>query len=192
MAEDNHAMSGESRSTHRFTTEDVGGDVLNEGDRISKNLVARTPGQLGETIKPVHPEGNEPPKTQFVAVTEIDRYDDVHSAILLDPDAEMFVRASRHGNNQAMTQAEADWTVREIGSKITVKDADVDNWGESEPAENDIDWMQEWIDVVFGDIRAGYLQEYADRRSLNGTTLTMNDELAGHKGTAKIKLEGGQ
>jgi len=177
----------DERSTERFT-DDVRGDELIEGDRISTDLVARVPGQYGETIRPHHPEGDEPPVTQLVAITEIDRYDDVHSAILLDPETEMFIRASRHDRNQAMTQTEADWSVREVGTDITVTDATVENWGDVEPMDDDIEFVQEWVDVVFGDIQSGHLDEYDDRRSLSGSLLALHDERGGHKATATVEL----
>ena len=185
MAEDNDATT---RSTTRFT-DSVSGDELIEGDRISKHLVARTPGQLGQPTKPAHPEGDSPPQTQLLAVTEIDRYDDTHSALLLDPETETWIRASRHNSSSAWSQKEEDWKVRELGTEINVTDATVEDWGESEPVESDRDWMGEWIDMVFGDIQAGHFDEYSDRRTLSGSTLHMHDEMGGHKGYATIKLD---
>jgi len=189
MAQNIATADGGRTDTNRFT-DDVSGDELIEGDRISKSLVARVPGQLGEATQPHHPEGDEPPVTQLVAVTEIDRYDDVHSALLLDPETETFARASRHADSQAWNQKEADWTVREVGTEIDVTDATVDDWGDGDPADDDQAFVQEWVDIVFGDIRAGHLDEYDDRRSLSGTTLALHDEWSGRKATATISLEG--
>jgi hypothetical protein len=174
--------------TQRFS-DDVDSTELIEGDRISRDLVARVPEQLGDSIRPTAPESDETaPKTRLVAVTAIRDMEDSHSALLVDPDAGIIIRAGRIDRNSAMTQAEADWTVREVGdsvtvdgvSELTVSDGD-------DPVEDAQAYVGEWAELLFGDAASGHF-DYDDERSLSGSTLTMED-FDGRKAVATISLE---
>lgn len=160
-----------------------GTDVI-KGDRISKALVAKVPGQLGQRINP-HEDG---PETQLVAVTEIHNYDDVHSALLLDPDTETWIRASRHDSQQAWSQAEADWTVKAVGNEIVVTDGDVDERPDDEQDVPESQYMKDWVDILFDELRGGHF-DISDERKLNGTGLKLYDPYGGRKGYATIELE---
>lgn len=183
------ATSENDRTETKRFTNSVSGDDLIEGDRISKDLVARVPGQLGERVRPAAPEADEkPPQTQLVAVTQIDRYDDVHQAILVDTDTETFIRASRHGSNQAWTQKEADWTVHAVGADITVTDAEIDELGSADEPEDVTEYVQGWIDVLFSDMAAGHF-DYNEERSLSGSTLELYEPYDSLRVYATVTLE---
>lgn len=178
-----------SDSTKRFKGgEQFDATELTEGDRIAPKLVARAPGQLGNPIQPSQPGRDPEPTTKLVAATAINTMDDVHTAILVDGETGTMVRASRHDSNQAWSQKEADWKVRDVGTKAVVEDvheltlADSDN-----PTDDDSAYIQEWANVVLGDMAAGYF-DYADDIKMNGRTLTLSD-FDGRKGVATISLE---
>jgi hypothetical protein len=169
-------------------TDDVSIDDLTEGDRIAAELVAKVPEQLGEAIQPVAPEAPAAPKTQLVAITAIDRYDDSHTAILADPDSETMIRATRLSNSQAMTQAEADWTVRAIGTTISVDEVyELDIADTDDPVDDAVDYVASWADILFDDLRAGHF-DYSDERAIDGSTLTLRD-FDGRRAVADITLE---
>ncbi len=189
-----HVMARNTTSDDRSTkrhTDSVDATNLIEGDRIARQLVATAPGQLGQRISSGLPDA---PKTQLLAVTEQRDMDDSHAALLLDPETETWIRATRIERNQAMTQAEADWTVREIGTDINVTDVDLRATA-NEDAPEDIDdpaeWVQSWVDVLFGDIAAGHFDDYDDRRRMDSAhTLRLEDEYSGALAYAEIELAG--
>lgn len=168
-------------------TEQLYPTELDEGDRIDPKLVARHPDQLGDPIRrATDPHEEEYPPTVLVTVTEIYRYDDVHSAILVDPETGTMVRASRHDSQQAWTRKEADWTVREVGTDIRVVDADVRKRPDSEKDETEMEYMETWVDVLFNDPAAGYF-DYSDERKLEGRTVHLRG-FDGREGFATIEL----
>jgi len=183
------SADGGRTETKRFDDdEQFDATDLIEGDRIDPSLAARTPGQLGQTIKPSHPESDPQPTTKLVTVTQMNTLDDVHTAILVDGETGTMVRASRHDSSSAWNQKEADWKVRDVGTKVVVEDvheltlADNDNAVDDEAA-----YIQEWANVVLGDMAAGHF-EYQDDGKMNGRTLTLSDH-DGRKGMATITLK---
>ena len=180
--------AAEGRTDTKRFDEDVSGDELIEGDRIDKRLVARTMGQLGQQIKPSHPEGEPEPKTQLVAITEINRMDDVHSALLADTETGTIIRASRHDSSSAWSQKEADWKVHDIGTEAVVEEVHELQLGDSdEPVDDEKKYVSGWIDIVIGDAAVGY-DDYEDERKLDGRTLIISD-FDGRKAIATISLD---
>lgn len=179
----------ERTETKRFDDdEQFDASSLIEGDRIDPSLVARTPEQLGETIKPAHPEGDQPPKTRLVTASILNGMDDTHSAILVDGDSGLMVRAHRHDSSQAWSQKEADWKVSDVGEKVVVDDVHELTVADNDtPVEDDAKYIQEWANVVLGDMASGYF-DYVDEVKMSGSTLTLSDH-DGRKGMATISLE---
>lgn len=186
-------VKNETTDDSRTETKRFEGDVsaadLIEGDRIDKRLVARHPDQLGAPIRSAPPEADEEnPDAQFVVVTGINRMNDVHSALLFDPDTETFLRASRHDSQQAWTQAEDDWKVRETGTKVVVDEVHDLERPEQEQDEDAHEYVQGWVEILFDEIRySGGDPDLQDERELDGTTLKLNDH-DGRKTLATITL----
>lgn len=190
MAQNGSTTADESTrtDTKRFADAVDTADLI-EGDRIDKRLVARHPDQLGKPIRKTMPDEVDWPNTQLVVVTPIDRMDDVHSALLFDPETELFVRASRHGSNSAWTQAEADWTVRDVGQEIVVDEVHDLERPEDEQDQDADDYAQEWVEILFDDVRySGGDTDMHDERELDGSTLALED-YDGRKLLASISIE---
>lgn len=181
--------AAEKRTDTKRFDEDVSGDDLIEGDRIDKRLVARTFGQLGNQIKPSHPESEPEPKTQLVAITAINSMDDTHTALLADTDTGTIIRASRHDSQSAWSQKEEDWKVREVGTSISVDEVHELELPEGDDMpDGEMEWVQEWADIVIVDLANGY-NDYNDERSLSGrSTLKLRDG-DGREALATISLE---
>lgn len=173
----------ERTETKRFS-DDVDASDLIEGDRIDKRLVARTPGQLGQPIT----SQQGAPDTQLVAITQLSGMDDVHSAILADPETGIMVRAGRHASSQAWSQKEADWKVRAIGTKIAVEEVhELELSSNDDPVDDDREYAEEWAEIVLGDAASGH-NDYNDERELDGRTLRLED-IDGRRALATIKLD---
>lgn len=186
MSKDSQPAKGR-KETQRFTN-DVRASDLIEGDRVSRDLVAKHPDQLGDPIRQQALYEDEPlPETQLVVATEIKRYHDVYSAILVDVEEGKFIRASRHDRQQAMTQAEADWGVREIGSKVVVDEVGELERPEGERDEREKEYVQTWVEILFDEFAAGHFDLH-DERYLIGTTLMLRD-FDGRKCSCDIHLE---
>lgn len=179
------------RTDNKRFTDAFNGEELIEGDRISKELVARNIGQYGERIAAHPPEADDedkPAKTQLVTATAISTMDDVHSALLVDPDTGIIVRAGRHDSNSAWSQKEADWTVYEVGTHVSVDEVkELTVPDNAEPVDDDHEWVQGWVDILFDDLRNGHF-DYDDERSLGGSTLKLRD-YDGRMARASISLE---
>jgi len=158
---------------------------LTVGDRIDTALVARTMDALG-TRQSADPEANQ---TQLAEATITNGMDDVHTAILVDGETGVMVRASRHDSQSAWSQKEADWKVREIGTKVSVTDATVaqdgdDEWTEAK-AESD---AEGWANVVLQD-RAHGSTDYNDELTLESrASLTLYEPYGSTKVHATIEL----
>jgi hypothetical protein len=186
MAQNATADDDAQRETTRFD-EDVSGDGLIEGDRIATELVARHADQLGSPIQ-YDPHGDLP-DAQLVMVTAIRSLDDVHSAILLDPEAETFVRATRHDSQQAWSQKEADWTVRGAGTTVAVDEVHDLERPDDEADEPEQQYVQTWAEILFDDVRyTDGDRDTHDEMELDGTTLKLRDH-DGRKALATISLE---
>jgi hypothetical protein len=180
-------MNTERNQTKRFTNI-VSGDDLIVGDQIDTKLVARTFGQLGEQLYPSHPNEEPEPKTQLVQITQTNDMDDVHRALLADPETGTIIRAARHDSQSAWSQQEADWTVYDIGTAITIDDV---SELKVPPRDNeDIDemkYVQDWVDIVIQDPANGY-NDYNDERLIIGDVIKLRD-VDGRKAYASYSLE---
>jgi len=178
----------DSRTESKRHTGAFDGKDLIEGDRISPDLVAKTEGQYGQAIKPTHPEGETAPKTQLVAITDINGMSDVHSAILADPESGVMVRASCHDSQSAWSQKERDWKVHAVGTTPSITDvSELEVTDNDTPVENDVKWVQGWADVVLMDKANGHFG-YSDEVSISGTTISFRD-IEGRRATASYTLE---
>jgi hypothetical protein len=179
-----NATDADARTDSKRFTDGVDATELIEGDRIAPQLVARTLGQLGDRRS----AREDAPDTQLVAITIIDTMQDVYSALLADPETGTIVRAGRHDSQSAWTQQEADWTVREVGTRVVVEDVHelrlADNDG---PVDDDREWVQDWVEVVIGDKASGH-DDYSDELELDSSTLTLQDADR-RKAVATISLE---
>jgi hypothetical protein len=186
MAQNATADDDAQRETERFD-ENVSGDELIEGDRIATELVAHHVDQLGSAIQ-YDPHGDLP-DAQLIRVTATRSLDDVHSAILLDPETETLVRASRHDSQQAWSQKEADWTVRGVGTTVAVEEVHDLERPDNETDETEQQYVQTWAEILFDDVRVtGGDRDTHDEMELDGTTLKLRDH-DGRKALATISLE---
>jgi len=185
----NTATDDGRAETKRFDTEVIADDLI-EGDRIEPKLVAQHPDQLGAPLRRTPPEADEKnPAAQLVTVTALNTMDDVHSAILFDPETEMFLRAGRHDSQQAWNQKEADWKVRDIGTKVVVEEVHELERPEEEQDQDAEEYAQEWVEMLFDGIRyTGGDPDMRDERELDGSTLKLND-CDGRKVLATLSLE---
>jgi hypothetical protein len=184
MAQNTTPDDDAQREPTRFD-EDVNGDDLIEGDRIDKQLVAHHVDQLGSAID----SHGDCPDAQLVRVTATRSLDDVHSAILLDPETETFIRASRHDSQQAWTQKEADWKVRGLGTTVAVDEVHQLERRDDETDETEQQFVQHWAEILFDDVRfTGGDRDTHDQMELDGTTLKLRDA-DGRKALATISLE---
>jgi hypothetical protein len=182
MADNTDADARTEREPTRFDDE-IDAETFVVDDRISRHLVGRHPDEIGS------PRQHQGPDIQLVTVTAVDRYDDVHSAVLYDPDRELFVRASRHARNQAMTQAEADWTVRGVGTEVVVEEVAELERPDNEQDESAAEYAQHWVEILFDDISYGGGEgDSHDEMELSGSTLTLRD-YDGRELWATISLE---
>ena len=178
---------GGRTETKRFS-DGVNAEELIVGDRIDKRLVSRTFGQLGERIRPSHPNEEPEPKTQLVTITATDTLDDTHSALLAEPETGTIIWATCHSSQSAWSQREEDWKVCDVGTSVsveTVHNLDV------APGDGDVmdemKYVQEWVDIVIEDTANGY-DDYTDERSLaSGTKLKLRDA-DGREALATISL----
>lgn len=186
MARDTDADDGEStRETKRFS-EDVSGADLIEGDRIDPALIARTPEALGSTMS----AREDAPETQLANIAYFDSYNDSHTGLLVDPETETIVRATRLSTSQAWSQKEADWTVREVGTEVHVKEVDSIERVDGETQIHPREAAQTWVDVLIGDMTAGYF-DYPDEIEIDGSTLKLRD-VDGREVVAEIEIVEGE
>jgi len=177
----------ETRRYDADTTPFTAGDLV-EGDRVDPSLVAPTLEALG-TTRSARPDAAE---TQLAEATITHGRDDVHTAILVDGESGVLVRASRHDSQSAWSQKEADWTVRDTGDRVVVEEADVDQDGNDDWADADVAAEAErWANVVLQD-RARGETDYGDELTLDGrSSLTLRDPYGPTKVYATIALEEG-
>jgi len=183
------ATQDERSETKRHTT-DVDASELSEGDQIARELVARHVDQLGEPQHPRVPEVDEPPM-QLVQVSDIRDADDTHTALLYDPETELFVRATRIDRGQAWTQSEADWTVRDVGREIDVVGVHSLERPESEQDQGRREYAAEWLEILTDDIRyndGG--RDLSEELHVDGPSVFVRD-WDGRSFNAEIELIGG-
>lgn len=185
MAQQATADGGRTE-TKRFET-DVDVDDLIEGDRIDRTLVAPHLDMVGDPLRRTLPNVEDDPDAQLAVATPTSRISDVHHALLLDPESGTYVRASRTDRQQAMSQREADWTVHGVGSEIVVEAVDDVERPEGEREDDAEAYVQDWIDIVFGDLAAGY-DDYEDERRLTSSATLEVEDFDGRKAVATISL----
>jgi hypothetical protein len=184
------SQNDDGRTENKRFQNTVSGDELVVGDRIDTRLVARTFGELGNQKQPTYPEDDsEQPQTQLVVITQFDRYDDVHRALLADVDTGTIIRAGRHSSQSAWTQKEADWTVYDIGTTMRI-----DSVSELEvplgydKVTDEMKYVQHWVDVVIEDRANGY-DDYNDVVSIPSSNNIKLRDIDGRKAYASYSLE---
>lgn len=159
---------------------------LEVGDRID-------PAQVAPTIDGIGSWPNQHDDAEAVAhlgrATLTHGLGDIHSAILVDGDSGVMVRAERHDSQAAWSQHEADWKVRGIGCRVAVTDAEIehDTSGEFDDVDDVAAEAETWANVVLQD-RALGVTDYADDLELDGRRLELLDPW-GPKIVAAIELE---
>ena len=150
-------------STQRFE-DDLDLSAVSEGDRIDPALIPCSPKiDVGENVAQHlakhNPPENEDDRTfsvRLVAHGYRDQYQDVQSALVYDPEADLFARISGHTNSGAWNQKERDYKVRDVGRDVEIVDQwdveipDLDDFGETEE-----EFVAEWADILFDNIRYG-------------------------------------
>jgi len=187
MTQATHTDRTESK---RFTVDDapVSAADLVAGDRVDPSLVARTMDGLGYT-RSARPDAVP---TQLTEATITDRMDDVHTAILVDGESGVLVRAGRHDPQAAWSQREADWKVRDVGDRVVVESADVaqdgnDEWVDADAAAE----AERWANVVLQD-RARGAADYEDEITLTGgPALVLREPYGPTKVFADVEIAGG-
>jgi len=187
-----HPTTDQNRSEpKRFTSDDVplrAADLI-PGDRVDPSLVSSTMDGLGERWS-ADPDAAP---TQLAEATITNRMNDVHRAILVDGETGALLRAGRHDSQAAWSQREADWKIREVGDRVAVEAADVDQdgndeWTGADPATA----AEQWANVVLQD-RARGAGDYDDELTLeSGSSLTLREPYGPTKVYATIALEGGR
>lgn len=175
---------GGRTDTKRFGSEGFDATDLIEGDRIDPSLVASTMDGLGVGSH-INPDA---PEAQLAEATATDHNEVVHSAILVDGETGVLVRASRHDSSAAWTQKEADWKVREIGTVVTVTETNVLQDGGEFSTDDPEQGAKLWANTVLGDVANGH-DGYSDELTLKGRTLTLADPYDGVRVEAEINLE---
>jgi len=170
-----------TRDNKRFDADDTPFDAsdFQVGDRIDPMLVASTMGGLGERYS-ADPDA---PSTQLAQATITDQMDDVHTAILVDGETGVMVRGTRHDSQSALTQKEADWKAREIGTSVELTDVEWSNVDD----DRDADDAQAWAHLVLGDRAAGY-DGYDDEITVEGSGIELFDPYDNTCVTATIAL----
>lgn len=180
-------------STQRFE-DNLSLSAVSKGDRIDPALIPRSPKiDVGEMVArhiPKHnPPENEDERTYSVRLIAhgSDSYDDVQTALVYDPEADLFARLSGHTNSGAWNQKERDYKVRDVGQDVEIADQwdvevpDLEEFGETEE-----EFVTEWADILFGNIRHGdepgdELQEFDGKkfrlRDYDGRTARVQYEL---------------
>jgi len=161
------AVDGRTEPRRFDADETLAASDLIVGDRIDPKLV----GPAMRCIDLAHsPAGDSDATVQLAEATITRSLDDVHVAILVDGESGVMVRAERHDSQAAWTQQEADWKVRDVGTRVSVTDATVDTDADDEWADADTAAEAEgWANVVLQD-RARGSTDYADELTVDGAS----------------------
>ncbi|QCC57260.1 hypothetical protein [Natrinema thermotolerans] len=172
----------ERNDTKRFDGE-FGLDEVIEGDRIDPAMIPRSPNiEIGETVarhlpNPTRPEDGETDDREFtvrIIARGSDRYNDVQTALVYDPEADLFARLGGHTSSGAMNQAERDWKVRDVGSEVAVTDTwdveipDLEGFNQTER-----EFIDEWVELAFDNARYG--DDIAELVNFDGKTFRFRD-----------------
>jgi len=150
-------------STQRFEA-DLDLSAVSEGDRIDPALIPNSPLiHAGEPVAqhiPKHnPADNEDDRTfsvRLIAHGYRDQYQNVQSALIYDPGADLYARISGHTYSGAMNQKERDYKVRDVGRDVEIVDqCDVEIPDLNGFDETEEEFVAEWADILFDNIRYG-------------------------------------
>jgi hypothetical protein len=150
-------------STQRFE-DDLDLSAATDGDRIDPALIPRSPKiSVGENVAHHLAHANDPEdednrtfSVRLVAHGYRDQYQDVQSALVYDPEADLFARISGHTNSGAMNQKERDYKVRDVGRDVDVVDqSDVEVPDLDEFDQTEEEFVAEWNEMLFDNIRYG-------------------------------------
>ena len=165
--------------------EGIEGEKVSVGDRIHPQLVAGEVERLGEPLDP----DRGLPETEVILLTKLNKYDNVHSGLLLDPETKLMFRADRHSRKDALTHEEYDWKVREVGRAIEVLEAAVEYRPDEDADIEETEYMQEWIDSLVNMVMMFDDYDVADNWYLDWNSMNLLDGESGRKGTATIRLK---
>lgn len=160
-------------------TESVTANGVIEGDRIAADLVVDEPEQLTQIVQEADPE------LPLVTATRLNDDAPVHSALLVDPEAQLMLRASRRNPDMADEGESTEWTVHDIGSEIKIVETE---YNESEDTDDPADpaaaTRQMFDDAVdgAGDPSGG------NELKLDGATLSLSGADAEDRAVATIRL----
>lgn len=178
MAENIHADGGRTE-TKRFE-DDLALDEVIEGDRIDPALIPHSPMiEVGAEVAAHLARMNDGDDERTFSVRLIasgkDSWGSVQTALVYDPEADLFARLGGHTKSGAMNQAERDWKVRDVGRDIEIVDQwDVDIPDLEEFGEAEEEFVAEWADILFGNIRHG--DEAGDEIDMfDGKTFQLRD-----------------
>jgi len=169
---------------------------LIEGDRIDPALIPRSPKiSIGEPVAVHLPRRRDDDDDRTFDVRLVargsDSYDDVQTALVYDPDADLFLRLSGHTSSGAWNQKERDWKVRDIGRNVEI----VDQWDVEIPdlekfGETPEEFVAEWAEMLFDNIRYG--DEAGDEIDLfDGKNFQLRD-YDGRRARVEYELVGGR
>lgn len=167
------------RTANKRFSDDVSADNLAEGDRIAPELIPRSPEiEVGEDIAPhlarqYDEDEDRTFSVRLVAAGE-DRWGDVQTALIYDPDADLYIRLSGHTSSGAMNQIERDWKVRDIGREIVVEDVwNVEMQDFADDYDNPQTFVEEWVEIMADNIRGGEMP--AELVRFDGKTFKLED-----------------
>lgn len=159
-------------------TESVTATGVIEGDRIAADLVVDEPEQLTQIVQESDPE------LPLVTATRLDDDAPVHSALLVDPEAQLMLRASRRNPDMAAEGESTEWTVHDIGSEIKIVETEYNENEDTAPADPAAATRQMFDDAVdgAGDPSGG------NEIKLDGATLSLSGGDADDRAVATIRL----
>ena len=153
-------------------------------EQIDKELVARTPGQVGDQRNPY----GDGPEMQYYNVAAWRRYDDVHRGLFID--AENTDGVLRYGWTN---DNRSSWKITDVGSEIVVEDTDIE-MPDGEDVEDEERYVKEWIEILIKELRWD-VENRSTRRSVEdeiefvgSKTLRISD-MDGRTATVTISLE---
>jgi hypothetical protein len=83
----------------------------------------------------------------------------------------------------------ADWSIYDIGEEVVVTEIEEIDRPEDEQDESAVEYAQEWLDLVVGEIRANNGErKYQDQWKLDGSLLELED-IDGRYIKARIEVQ---
>lgn len=160
MAQQNATADGGTDRKPTRITDDLSLADVHEDDRIDPALVPRSPEiDVGDPVtahlpRQANPDDDRTYSVRLVARGE-DRWGDVQTALVYDPEADLFARLGSHTASGAMNQKERDWKVRDVGRDVVVtdtSDVEIPDLPDDETPES---FVAEWVDIAFTNARHG-------------------------------------